>query len=172
MTLNLDNQGPPNPQGEYKVTCGRYYTVSGKSPQLVGVRSDIVVPGALNFSDIGERFLRFPLSEDAIDSHFVDTFEDVSFLHKPLLTRLYGVSCQVSTDMWSRLIPEIRERAVLRIKSNCEYQQFLNKVQQNPEMHAMDTLTQKENDFQLDEAWNIIEDLVECAEEKVLVEAA
>ena len=37
FTLDAINNPKINPQGEYKVTRGRYYTVSGKSPQLVGV---------------------------------------------------------------------------------------------------------------------------------------
>ncbi len=45
FTLEASNYGRVNPKGEYKVTRGRYYTVSGKSPQLVGVPADIVVPG-------------------------------------------------------------------------------------------------------------------------------
>ena len=38
FTLDPINNPKVNPQGEYKVTRGRYYTVSGKSPQLVGVQ--------------------------------------------------------------------------------------------------------------------------------------
>lgn len=44
FTLNATKNEAVNPQGEYKVTRGRYYTVSGKTPQLTGVISDIVVP--------------------------------------------------------------------------------------------------------------------------------
>ena len=39
FTLNPSQKSKVNPKGEYKVTKGRYYTVSGKSPQLTGVLS-------------------------------------------------------------------------------------------------------------------------------------
>jgi len=55
-TLNPINSSKINPQGEYKVTRGRYYTVSGKSPQLTGVASNIIVPGILSQLDVGEKF--------------------------------------------------------------------------------------------------------------------
>ena len=41
FTLAATEADKVNPQGEYKVTRGRYYTVSGKTPQLTGVLSDI-----------------------------------------------------------------------------------------------------------------------------------
>ena len=45
FTLDASNNGRVNPKGEFKVTRGKYYTVSGKSPQLLGVKPDIIVPG-------------------------------------------------------------------------------------------------------------------------------
>ena len=61
FTLDSSRQGFANPEGEYKVTVGKYYTVSGKSPQLKGVAADIVVPGVFSKMDVGERFSKFPL---------------------------------------------------------------------------------------------------------------
>ena len=65
-TLDTSRNGKINPQGEYKVTRGLYYTVSGKSPQLVGVVADVAVPGILSELDIGESFSKFPLENSTI----------------------------------------------------------------------------------------------------------
>ena len=46
----------------FKVTVGRYYTISGRSPQILGVQSDIYVPTVFSSYNIGERYLTFPLS--------------------------------------------------------------------------------------------------------------
>ncbi|MBI3901210.1 MAG: PDZ domain-containing protein, partial [Chlamydiia bacterium] len=54
----ITSDGPPS---FFKVTIGRYYTVSGRSTQIDGVKSDIVVPSAMNFGEIGEAYLEYPL---------------------------------------------------------------------------------------------------------------
>ncbi|MBP9842045.1 MAG: PDZ domain-containing protein [Simkaniaceae bacterium] len=51
----------------YKVTVGRYYTASGRSPQIEGVKADIVIPSEIANVNIGERFLKYPLSGDQLD---------------------------------------------------------------------------------------------------------
>ncbi|MFS8564464.1 MAG: S41 family peptidase [Rhabdochlamydiaceae bacterium] len=42
----------------FKVTVGRYYTVSGRSTQIAGVKADIIVPTAFAPYNIGERYFR------------------------------------------------------------------------------------------------------------------
>ena len=156
FSLGIDGSTAPNPQGEYKITRGRYYTVSGKSPQLTGVKSDIVVPGVLSFTDIGEQFTRFPLGEDAIDPHFVDTFDDVSFMQKPLLSRLYEVSRQTQSNRWSRCIPMLKEHSECRLNNDIAYQDFLDRARN-------ESTVEEETDYQLEEAWKIMEELVEMS---------
>lgn len=48
----------------FKVTVGRYYTASGRSPQITGVKSDIRVPTLFHPYNIGERFLEHPITND------------------------------------------------------------------------------------------------------------
>jgi carboxyl-terminal processing protease len=50
----------------FKVTVGRYYTASGRSPQIKGVIADIHVPTAFAPYRIGERYLEYPLSGAAL----------------------------------------------------------------------------------------------------------
>jgi carboxyl-terminal processing protease len=45
----------------FKVTVGRYYTVSGRSTQVAGVKADVIVPGIYNSMPFGEEFLEYPL---------------------------------------------------------------------------------------------------------------
>src|SRR5262249_27228595 len=96
QTFTLDPITNPkvNPQGEYKVTRGRYYTVSGKSPQLSGVFSDIVVPGMLSYLDIGESFSKYPLENDSIEPHFDDDLSDLSAFHRLQLGPMYRYNLQ------------------------------------------------------------------------------
>lgn len=55
-----------DPEGEFKVTMGCYYTASGQSVQLKGVVPDIVVKGPHADSLIGEQYTSCPLPSDAI----------------------------------------------------------------------------------------------------------
>jgi carboxyl-terminal processing protease len=163
FTLCPDGITPPSSQGEYKVTRGRYYTVSGKSPQLVGVRSDIVVPGTLCFTEIGEQYLKFPLSSDNISANFSDSIEDLPFFQRSLIRRIYATDEQKQTNQWTVHIPELKKRTEARMNMNEPFLQFIGQLKN----HVIDfDENQKEIDYQLDEAWNIIEDLSTLSEEQ------
>ncbi|HUD01907.1 MAG TPA: S41 family peptidase, partial [Rhabdochlamydiaceae bacterium] len=94
FTLEASNYGRVNPKGEYKVTRGRYYTVSGKSPQLVGVPADIVVPGFFSTMEIGEKFSKFPLEPDQIEPSFNDDLSDIPAIHRHQVMRMYKYDLQ------------------------------------------------------------------------------
>lgn len=66
-----------NPQAFYKVTVGRYYTASGKSTQLEGVKADIHVPTKFAPLPIGERYLEFALAGDHMDFSYFDILKEI-----------------------------------------------------------------------------------------------
>jgi len=161
QTFTLDPISNPkvNPQGEYKVTRGRYYTVSGKSPQLVGVKSDIVVPGILSYLDIGEKFEKFPLENDEIESHFDDDLSDVSPFHRLQLGPMYRYNLQQKLSSYEPYIVTLRTNSQMRIDANKNYQNFLNDLKnKNFDSEPVELFGQ--NDLQQTEAYNIIKDLI------------
>ena len=160
FTLSPDGSIPPNPRGEYKVTRGRYYTVSGRTPQLVGVQSDIVVPGLLNFAEIGEMYSKFPLSSDIIASHFEDAFEDVPLFQRTLLQRLYSFGHQVRLDQWVACVPELKRRSKVRLSANAEYQTFLERAQEARAEFVAEASLDTARDFQLEEAQAVMKDII------------
>jgi carboxyl-terminal processing protease len=148
-----------NPQGEYKVTRGIYYTVSGKSPQLVGVQSDIVVPGILSSLDIGEKFAKFPLENNQIDPHFEDDLSDISPLHRLQLGSMYRYNLQKKLTTYVSLLDTLRKNSQLRLESNKNYCEFLNELQKkNYDSESIEFFGQ--SDLQLTEAFSIIKDLI------------
>jgi carboxyl-terminal processing protease len=163
FTLSPDGTVPPNPRGEYKVTRGRYYTVSGKTPQLVGVQSDVVVPGLLSFAEIGEMYSKFPLSSDIIASHFEDSFEDVPLFQRALLQKLYSFGHQVPLERWTSCIPELRRRSAARLSSNADYQKFIKTVKEGQTDYIAESSLDSARDFQLEEAQAVMNDLVVLA---------
>lgn len=161
FTLNTDKNLSVNPQGEYKVTRGRYYTVSGKSPQLVGVGSQIKVPGPLSESEIGEQYAKYPLSTDQIPENYHDDLSDVSIFQRDKVASLYRFNLQQKQDLYGPYLPALQKNSQERIQNNKDYQTFLKELKKkgkeveedNPEAFG-------QNDLQLNEAFNIMKDLI------------
>lgn len=161
QTFTLDPIHDPkvNPQGEFKVTRGRYYTVSGKSPQLEGVHSDITVPGLLSQIDIGEKFAKFPLENDEIDAHFDDDLSDLSAFNRIRLGSSYRSNLQPRLYTYARYLDTLKRNSKLRIEGNKNYQSFLSELEKknfdSPEIDLFG-----KSDLQYAEALNIMKDLL------------
>lgn len=159
FTLDPLSSQKVNPQGEYKVTRGRYYTVSGKSPQLTGVESDIVIPGVLSQLDIGEKFAKFPLENDQIQSHFEDDLSDLSALHKLQLGPMYRYNLQQKLFTYNAFVDRLKQNSQKRIDLNKNYKSFLAELEKkNFDSEAVNSFNQ--NDLQLMEAMNVMKDLL------------
>ncbi len=160
FTLISDKAGDVNPEGEYKVTRGRYYTVSGKTPQLNGVQSDIVVPGALSFVDIGEKFNKYPLANDSIKENFDDDLSDVPVLERSKIRSLYRFNLQKKLKIYTPYMTILKANSAFRLEHNKNYQAFLAelKKEEPSEEEAEEKFGQ--NDLQLTEAYNIMKDLI------------
>jgi len=161
FTLNT-GKNTVNPRGEYKVTRGRYYTVSGKTPQLTGVLSDVVIPGAYSEADVGEKFQKFPLENDSIKPNFDDDLSDVPFYEREKIRSLYRFNLQPRLHTYEPFIKLLQENANKRIENNKNYQTFLKELKKASTEDEID-LDEEEfgkNDLQLAEAYNITKDLI------------
>lgn len=159
FTLDAGSNGKVNPQGEFKVTRGRYYTVSGKSPQLKGVSADIVVPGILSELDIGEEFAKYPLENDQIEPHFEDDLADIPLLHRDSLARLYRHNLQTKLAMYEPYIDILKKNSQQRITGNKNYQNFLAEIRKK-RFDAESVEFFGQSDLQLAESMNIMKDLL------------
>ena len=161
QTFTLDPVHNPkvNPQGEYKVTRGRYYTVSGKSPQLKGVQADIVLPGILSNLDIGEQYAKFPLDNDEIESHFDDDLSDLNAFYRMQLGPMYKYNLQTKLTTYESYFEILRKNAMLRLENNNNYQSFLTELnKKNFDASPIELFGQ--SDLQLTEAYNVMKDLI------------
>jgi carboxyl-terminal processing protease len=159
FTLNANNE-EVNPEGEYKVTRGRYYTVSGKTPQLTGVISDITLPGPLSEIDIGEKFAKYPLENDSIKPNFDDDLSDIPFSQRQKIRLLYKFDLQKKLNTYEPFLPTLRTNSTYRIENNKNYQALLKEIKKENilEQEAEEQFGQ--NDLQLTEAYNIMKDLI------------
>jgi carboxyl-terminal processing protease len=159
QTFTLSN-APVNTQGEYKVTRGRYYTVSGKTPQLTGVISDVVVPGALSETDIGERFADYPLENDRIKENYDDDLSDVPFTQREKVRALYKFNLQQILTTYNPYMENLRDNSKERIQNNKNYQKFLKELKKQDNDIEDTEESYGQNDLQLTEAYNIMKDLI------------
>ena len=67
--ISLNNTIKQNSYGDLgaiKITTDKFYRINGSSTQLEGVKSDIILPTAYSYINIGERDLEYPLTCDTI----------------------------------------------------------------------------------------------------------
>lgn len=159
FTLEATGYGKVNPKGEYKVTRGRYYTVSGRSPQLVGVQADIVVPGVLSELEVGEKFAKFPVESDQIEPSFNDDLSDIPPHHRAEISKLYKFNLQPILTTYAPYLELLRKNSKGRVEKNKNYQNFLKEIAKN-EAFSDETLAYGQVDLQLEETLSIIKDLI------------
>lgn len=162
QTFTLDtsvNSPKVNPKGEYKVTRGIYFTVSGKSPQLVGVKSDITVPGILSGLDIGEEFSTHPLKAEEIAPNFEDNLTDIPLSHRKKVNFLYKHNLQPVLTTYTDFLPQLKQNSQERLELNKNYQNFLKELK-NKNFDSPIIETFRQSDLQLLESYNIMKDLI------------
>lgn len=159
FTLQATGKGTVDPQGEYKVTRGIYYTVSGKSPQLVGVGADVIVPGVLSEMDIGEQYAKYPLEGDHIPENFDDQLADVPRSQREKIKHLYKFDLQAKLQHFTKHVDVLAKNSKERVKNNRNYQNFLKEIKKN-DVEGEESEIFGQNDLQLFETYNVMKDLI------------
>lgn len=166
FTLTTTEPDQVDPKGEYKVTRGRYYTVSGKTPQLIGVLSDITVQGPLSESEIGERFAKFPLENDYIRSNFDDDLSDIPFLQRDKIRKLYKFDLQDKLDTYMPYLEKLKENSSARLENSRNYKNMIKEIKKKEDSDSEVVENFGQNDLQLEEAYNIMKELIFMMEQK------
>jgi carboxyl-terminal processing protease len=169
FTLEASHYGKVNPKGEYKVTRGRYYTVSGKSPQLIGVPPDIVVPGFFSEMEIGEKHSKYPLEPDQIAASFDDDLSDIPLIHRQHVSLMYKYDLQSILTTYQPYLDTLKKNSADRLKQNKNYQNFLQALSKK-EFSQLPSFGQ--SDLQLQESVNIMKDLLMLMQTKIAAKAA
>ncbi|MDX8430710.1 MAG: S41 family peptidase [Candidatus Algichlamydia australiensis] len=145
----------------YTVTVGRFYTVSGRSNQLEGVKSDIVVPSMYAPYNIGERFLEYPVSNSNLgfslfDSQIAQEQKANGFKQNSPVPYL------IKETRWNKMMPTLKANSAKRLASDPNFQAFLK--MSDPEYKPVKSeeggLSFGEEDLQMTESVNIIKDMI------------
>jgi len=146
----------------FKVTVGKYYTVSGKTPQIEGVKADVVVPSQFVHENIGEEYLDYPLQEDTIPASYDDKLADVAPNLKAWYMHYYVPTLQHKKELWIGMLPTLQKNSAYRIANNKDYQKFI-KGSNPEEIVAAWNRSQGvpgTDDLQMAEAINIMKDMI------------
>jgi carboxyl-terminal processing protease len=151
----------------FKVTVGRYYTVSGKSTQIDGVIADIVVPSNYAPYKIGEKYLEYPLPADKVASAYIDPLTDLDEKTQRLFQMRYLPYTQRVVSFWKKMLPELRKNSAYRMEHDANFKALLKKQQtvtariDSLPVNTVDEHVQiGKEDLQMNEAVNIVKDMI------------
>ncbi len=149
----------------FKVTVGKYYTVSGRTTQIEGVKADILVPSEYSPFRIGERYLRYPLKPDKVKPVYFDRLTDINDKIKVWFKHNYLPNLQRKVSFWQKMLPTLKRNSQMRIANNPTFQKFLKKQSQiKLKIKGADIEVMLDDfsnmDLQMAEALNIIKDMI------------
>jgi carboxyl-terminal processing protease len=148
----------------FKVTVGRYYTISGRSTQIEGVLADIVVPTVFSPYNIGERYLEYPLPNDQLDMEAAISakgqYKNFQKKYMPVL--------QVKETEWKKMIPSLKINSEKRLSKDGNFQCFLRKIRgeapvESPYRNKRGASRAQDfgvEDLQIKETVNILKDMI------------
>ncbi len=145
----------------FKVTVGKYYTISGRSTQIEGVKADILVPTVFSPYNIGERYLEYPLANDQLD---IENLTNGKAQYK-VFQKKYIPSFQVQETQWKKILPYLKTNSEKRLAKDENFQFFLKVIRGE----ASATKSSKKGgktynfgttDLQLKECVNIVKDMI------------
>lgn len=101
--------------GALKVTVGMFYTAGGNSTQHRGVEADVVIPGAFDSDDVGEKSLDYSLPPSKIPAFLSDDAKVVDGA---------GAWTQIPTD-W---VKTLSEKSKVRVDKNDEFKKIVEEL--------------------------------------------
>jgi carboxyl-terminal processing protease len=123
------------------------------------VISDIVVPGPLSETDIGEKFAKHPLDNDSIKPNFEDDLSDIPYIQRDKVANVYKFDLQRKIDLYSSYTEQLKKNSEERIKNNKNFQNFLKEIKKK-DFTEEETEQFGQNDLQLLETYSIMKDLI------------
>jgi len=161
-TIQYQTVTDDNAQNFFKVTVGRYYTVSGRSTQIEGVKADVVVPTSYAPYNIGERYLAYPLKNDQVPSAYNDSLADIDPKNRMWFQKNYIPNVQKKLSIWTQAMSELKKKSSERIAANKSFSEYLHKISSgNDQGYMFGDNADPKVDFQLQEAVNILKDMID-----------
>jgi carboxyl-terminal processing protease len=162
-SIQFQNVTDDNASAFFKVTVGKYYTVSGRSTQIEGVKADLVVPTIYSAYNIGERYLEYPLPNDRVPSAYVDPLTDISPLNRRWFQNNYLPNIQKKESSWVKMLPYLKVNSSHRLANDPNFKVFLktlDDVKTDPNRATRVKANWGPEDLQMREAVDILKDMI------------
>ncbi|MCF7852564.1 MAG: S41 family peptidase [Simkaniaceae bacterium] len=161
-SMQFQNITDPKAPHYFKITVGRYYTISGRTPQLEGVKSDVVVQSEYAPYQIGEKYLEYAIPQDHLGFSFTDPKNPLREISSGVDENyLYSSFFPRNRMKWKAMIPQLKENSQKRLANDADYQAFLQKIQALREDKSKGhQMLQGLSDLQMQEAVKIIKDMI------------
>ena len=117
----------------------------------------MIVPGYLSETEYGEKFSKYPVPNNSIESGYDDKLADISPWQRGYYRKNYLNNLQTKMSTFTKHIPTLKSNAEKRISQNNDYQNFLKSLK---EEDASEEASIASNDLQLLETYNIMKDLI------------
>jgi len=140
----------------FKVTVGKYYTVSGKTPEEYGVIADVVVPGRYRPVPDHE-YVEYPEEAEVIEPSFYDSLSDIDPGLRQWYLRYYMPTLQTKSSLWKEMLNILKQNSKHRISRNRNYQLF---IEDNSDGISARSADYGHEDMQHQEAVNIVKDMI------------
>ena len=147
---------------------GRYYTVSGKSTQIDGVKADIIVPTEYSIYNIGERFLEYPLTSDRVPSAYADPLSDLDRNAKNWFRKNYLPNLQKKEIRWQKMLPVLNKNTQYRLAHDPNFKMFINALSKGSDRSQ--TVSEDNwgaEDLQMGQGVKILKDMIILSSEKI-----
>lgn len=102
--------------GALKVTVGMFYTAGGNSTQHRGVDADVIIPGAFDSDDVGEKSLDYSLPPSKIPA----------FLSAEASTKEPAGTWSMVQPNW---IPALAEKSKARVAKNDDFKKIIEELE-------------------------------------------
>ncbi len=156
-SIQYQNVTERNSGAFFKVTVGKYYTVSGRSTQIEGVKADLLIPTEYSIYNIGERYLEYPLKNDRLPSAYIEPPSEANQKKEHWWQRRALPDLQKRLSFWTQKLPLLKQNSSFRLEKNKNFQSFLKSLQPGA------VLAKNENygieDLQMAEAINVLKDM-------------
>jgi len=163
-TIQYQTVTDPSASCFFKVTVGRYYTVSGRTTQIDGVLADIIVPSHYHTNNIGERFLAYPLKSDRVPSAYADPLSDIEQKNRAWFQQNYIPNLQKKISVWTRMIPLLKTNTEESLSKNKDFSFFMQIQDEHKQREGHFQPTPLENwgveDLQMHQAVRILKDMI------------
>jgi len=163
-TIQYQTVTDPSASCFFKVTVGRYYTVSGRTTQIDGVLADINIPSHYSNINIGERFLAYPLKSDRVPSVYTDPLSDIEQKNHAWFQQNYIPHLQKKISVWTRMIPTLKTNTEECLSKNKDFTLFMKVLDEQKSKETPFYPTPLQNwgseDLQMHQAVRILKDMV------------